>query len=1184
MENKSLAIREIEIRRFLGFQRQEDEFRIGKDSISSGINILFGPNGSGKTTTALALQTLMWPQVNGGPPPTLNGNWSLNDDEWDVSIDAGFTRFRCNGSEASPPALAPADWKDRYRLSLHELLHTDDQHLAAQIQNEIDGGYDLRAASEALGFTKAIPSLNVRQFRELKDANRKVEELTRTQRALASEESELSKLESKRTQASKSQNHYESLKIAVEYCDARERLDSDTGKLEVFDASIGNLTGEEQDHLTELKNDIQAREIAREKKQLELADAERRQTDTKLPTDTGIPDGLVATLESYSRKFRQLELEREAREKEVGKQRALTDGLRRKLGESLTDAQLADLKLDDLTELGEWFRAVTAYHADDQAFETLSNLLRTSDTVSDGDSVVEISKGKDLLNEWLRSLDSAGSRDHAFNITAVLATTLMTIGIVLLAILVHPAFFPALILSIIFFLFVFRNTKNHQIRSRDAIIVDYLKLELRAPETWERDQVSKRIEEFDKNLAAHSVQQEKADLLRTVKATTAEELEKKQKKIDEIRKCITERLPIDLKPSDSGYYLLIENIRQWQSTHIGLVAEEADLENLSKRLAITLNDFNEHQQEYTGQVAKNSHDADGIVTEISKRVTEFNEARSAIDHSSIEIKRLSADIADYKKRQRAIFRKLNEDVDVEDDEQLENCERKLVDLLGQRESFAAVRQEVESSKIRLRELDQKIRKYSDVDPDLLELSREVLIEKRDQAKIEAEGLESVIEEITKLTTRISEAKKKHDVETALAEKTDAEFELHQLWTRTQSAIAGNVLAEFLNRRSQKNASGVLARARQTFAEITRHRFELVVTDSSNPEFRARDTASSELRSLNELSSGTRIQLLLAVRIAFIEEQEGNGPQLPLILDEVLANSDDARTEAIINAVVTIASKGRQVFYFTAQSDEVGKWMGILKKQKVVSYQAPIILPPSAPAREFLKSSVATVESINIPIPDKMTHCEYGEVLNVPPLNPWRSFREAHLWHIVNNDEVLYRLLVLGYTNWGQLEYLVHDTDATAISRLGISEDPAFYDTCLAYAEILKEGLNLWRIGRGKPVDRQTLLDSGAVSEKFVNRISNQAKEVDGFAKKIIRRLKDKAVKGFLSKKIEELEGYLIDQGYLDQREPLTADEFKIKLDGIASEYVGSGMLSYPQLEKIRNRLLSDLASYAEAQN
>ena len=94
-------------------------------------------------------------------------------------------------------------------------------------------------------------------------------------------------------------------------------------------------------------------------------------------------------------------------------------------------------------------------------------------------------------------------------------------------------------------------------------------------------------------------------------------------------------------------------------------------------------------------------------------------------------------------------------------------------------------------------------------------------------------------------------------------------------------------------------------------------------------FRARDHQTKRDFELTELSSATRVQLLLSVRLAFVETGETRY-RLPLTLDETLANSDDVRASAIITTMASLA-EDRQIFYFTAQNDEVNKWKEIVPK-------------------------------------------------------------------------------------------------------------------------------------------------------------------------------------------------------------------------------------------------------------
>ena len=66
-----------------------------------------------------------------------------------------------------------------------------------------------------------------------------------------------------------------------------------------------------------------------------------------------------------------------------------------------------------------------------------------------------------------------------------------------------------------------------------------------------------------------------------------------------------------------------------------------------------------------------------------------------------------------------------------------------------------------------------------------------------------------------------------------------------------------------------------------------------------------------------------MQILLSVRLAFVKQQE-QGAKLPIVLDETLANTDDLRAKIIIESLIKLANEGRQIFYFTAQGDEIAK--------------------------------------------------------------------------------------------------------------------------------------------------------------------------------------------------------------------------------------------------------------------
>lgn len=81
--------------------------------------------------------------------------------------------------------------------------------------------------------------------------------------------------------------------------------------------------------------------------------------------------------------------------------------------------------------------------------------------------------------------------------------------------------------------------------------------------------------------------------------------------------------------------------------------------------------------------------------------------------------------------------------------------------------------------------------------------------------------------------------------------------------------------------------------------------ELVIDDDAGTSFH-----------VEHLSSGTREQLFLAVRMAMIREFSDRGLELPMVLDDLLVNFDQERTEAAVETLVDFAEGGRQILFFT----------------------------------------------------------------------------------------------------------------------------------------------------------------------------------------------------------------------------------------------------------------------------
>jgi len=76
-----------------------------------------------------------------------------------------------------------------------------------------------------------------------------------------------------------------------------------------------------------------------------------------------------------------------------------------------------------------------------------------------------------------------------------------------------------------------------------------------------------------------------------------------------------------------------------------------------------------------------------------------------------------------------------------------------------------------------------------------------------------------------------------------------------------------------------------------------------------------DDTEQTLR-VEQLSTGTREQLFLAIRLAIIRRFAEEGVQLPMVLDDVFVNFDQIRTEAAVETILDFADHGQQILLFT----------------------------------------------------------------------------------------------------------------------------------------------------------------------------------------------------------------------------------------------------------------------------
>ena len=133
----------------------------------------------------------------------------------------------------------------------------------------------------------------------------------------------------------------------------------------------------------------------------------------------------------------------------------------------------------------------------------------------------------------------------------------------------------------------------------------------------------------------------------------------------------------------------------------------------------------------------------------------------------------------------------------------------------------------------------------------------------------------------------------------------------------QLELAGQLLQWATEQYRERHQGPMLQRASAMFRTLTLGGFErlIVELDKDKPELLG-ERANGRRVEVSGLSDGTRDQLYLALRLAALELQHGQGAQvLPPIADDLFINFDDVRTAAGLQVLGEL-SRQRQVLFLT----------------------------------------------------------------------------------------------------------------------------------------------------------------------------------------------------------------------------------------------------------------------------
>ncbi len=1136
MEKVPFILKELSIRKMPGLPAGLKPYK----GLSPNINIVAGPNASGKSSTARMIQQIV--MRNNTERMQARSAVEIGHENWQVNIDSKHITIQREGVDAQLTGLPPAEAEERYLLALHELVYQNEQGLAKQILKESVGGFDLDQAMQELNYSESITTTRTSEYKKYQQAYREYNELLSQQKALKKDEERLKQLYAEKQKAEKASKFKAFYALVKDWLSQKKEFEAWRDKYKSFSEVMDRLNGEEYKNIEELEQEIAEAQGEIEQAQKEIDRCKRELSDLDLPAE-GVDDKV---LDELKKKIEQLdETSREIANKEQEKvaARENEEEALKAINSSLDYNSWKGINLKDVTNLQMFLDKATKAYSEKQFLETEIDKLKQESENSEEAEPDTLKSGIKALSQWLQEQMSSGISGKwlwfltiAGALTAGATLLFGWYGLLGVAVLVILSFFAL------------QNKSANETAIRQQ---DYLKTGLDAPEEWNVEQVTETLDYLSGRLSS-AWYQDKVNKKIDQRNEELEELQARLTEVETARQEWEDKLKAvpDLPDADvknySGLYWFLVHAREWQKSHAEVEALNAQKEKLDEKNDELLKEINEAFRQNNAEQAKDVAGVKATYNKLYKDEEKRRENTKEIERQNEVLKKNKGIEQDKSQKLQRIYNKLGLNEGEKD---------KVRTLVEQLKNYNNTKSNYQINQSSLQEKETRMKEHSiyrEKQNEVFFLSPDQVEEKIKEHEQQALEQERISKEITEIETNIKNAKANNDLEDALKNKEQALSELEELYERNLSALTGSVVVEELKKETQnKNQTPVLKRANKIFNRITRGRYELQLTEENGkPVFKAFDTILNLGQHLDELSTGTRIQLLLSVRVAFIETQE-SALKLPLLADELLANSDDARAKAIIEALVEISKDGRQIFYFTAQGDEVAKWKHHMSSVDNISYKVFEITGESAERLDYDNYEppfeTFKLKQTDIPAPSGKTHGAYGKELQVPHFDLLsQSVNKLHLWYLIDDSALLYNCLLPGIRYWGQLQSFIENNGTIQ----GLEAD--YIKKLKEKAALLERFQELYQQGRPVPIDRSVLENSGAISDKFIDAVSQKLEEVNRNPEQLIRALRKGEVPRFIKSKIDELEEYLVNKGYIREEKVLGKDEILVNLQAMIS--------------------------------
>ncbi|HEU4976876.1 MAG TPA: AAA family ATPase [Baekduia sp.] len=205
-------------------------------------------------------------------------------------------------------------------------------------------------------------------------------------------------------------------------------------------------------------------------------------------------------------------------------------------------------------------------------------------------------------------------------------------------------------------------------------------------------------------------------------------------------------------------------------------------------------------------------------------------------------------------------------------------------------------------------LEEVVAAVGELDADAVPARLEALSAERDALR---ERRDAAREALVRATDRLAAQERSEEAAAAAQAAAGHLATIRTLAERyARARLAQRVLRDAIERYRTEHEGPMLARANELFPALTCERYARLLTELDEHDewvLVAQAADGTRLR-VEELSDGTREQLFLALRLAAIERYVEVAGPMPVIFDDVLLESDDARAAQILAVLGDLAER------------------------------------------------------------------------------------------------------------------------------------------------------------------------------------------------------------------------------------------------------------------------------------